>query len=124
MTEYAQIIRHVEDIEGVGRITTYSWDGNPHWPVNIRWVGTRQMDIEKLPWKLRLIERDALRDTSIYIRADAWFPFGMWLLVKDRVRNFLFVVKCRIIYTFHVWGMGYTREAEYPTWSDIIRKRL
>jgi hypothetical protein len=124
MTEYAQIIRHVDDIEGVGKMITYSWDGDPHWPVKIGWVGIRQMDIQKLPWNLRLIERDALRDTGTYIRSDAWFPFGMWLLVKYRVRNFLFGVKCRIIYTFHVWGMGYTRESEYPAWSDIIRKRL
>jgi hypothetical protein len=118
---------HREVVDPLGHyIDTYKWEGSRNWPVIVsdRLVGFRDDVFDKLPWKFIKIEYQPEHMGWLCIRKDVLFPFGWLVIVKDKTNNILFDIKCRVIYTFQIWGIGYTPNYETPVWSNLWRKRL
>lgn len=113
---YIQVSRHI--IEPHGHYETYEWIGKREWPALIH-----NEDEDKLPWKFIKIEFIPSADGWLCIRKDALFPFGWLVFAREKIDNFFYGIKCRTIYTFHIWGIGYTPEYETPVWGNLKRKR-
>ncbi len=116
--KWARIIVHTTAIPLDRSYTTYEWDG-PATGVAL----LEDRDLDKLPWRLVLIESAPQADGGWYARKDGWLFFNASLLKAEALFGRLTVgIKSRIILTLHVWGVGYTETGGELAWKNLLRK--
>jgi hypothetical protein len=114
--EFAQVIVTRRMVLPGKYYETYSWLGKKSSKVVI----PEYIDLNKLPWPMKIIEFDYVRDGSICLRKDVYFWWITYLF--DRISIVFQWVNVRIIMTAHVWGIINIKQGEIPTWKQLFQK--
>lgn len=98
---------------------TYKWIGKRDWPILIDCM----VDLEDLPFKLHLIEPRYDIGGGLYIRKDAFLPFGWAIVIKYKARDAYWIFFNKFMATLNIWELAYTPHGAVPSWKDIGKKQ-
>lgn len=103
------------------RYCTYKWEG-PAW--GILGVSHYLLDasdfIEQVPYPLKLIQRDAMRQVDYYVRTDGrYFLSAAYWAMRENLWWVWAFVFSRFLLTLEIWGLAYNDPGQIMGWHSL-----
>lgn len=104
----------------------YEWIGPVNDPIYLdrHFLG---VVLRTLPWPLKELPKKPgiyFGMGKTFIREDAgYWKIYHWLVARWSIHCWAFrIFEQRLIFTCHVWGLGWTKPYEIPMWENITRR--
>ncbi len=103
-------------------VLSYEWVGKPWDLAQISPFDLEKYYADTIPWKLKLIEHQIVRDVGVYCRSDNYWRIAwrVWPLMHIwRVKQAARLAGCRFIATLAIWNLAKSEPYTVPSFVWI-----